>query len=81
MEYVMCYHISGCRPSPFAFFVVLQFPFFAAKVLMMKTIHAEIASMVTMVIRLKKKTDLFIVRFTNLKSYATIEAIIKGMAN
>jgi hypothetical protein len=81
MGYVRCYHIFRCRLSPFAFIIAIQYPSFAKKVLMMKTIRSEIASIVALVITLKKRTDLLIVQLTNLKTYATIEAIIKGMAN
>ena len=37
--------------------------------------------MFAIVVAIKKKTDLFIIRITNLKTFATVEAFIISMAN
>ena len=47
----------------------------------MKAITANVVAMIAKVEVLKKKTDLFIIRITNLKTFATLESIIISMAN
>ncbi len=47
----------------------------------MKAITINILAMIAKVEALKKKTDLFVLRIINLKTFATLESIIISMAN
>jgi hypothetical protein len=46
----------------------------------MKAITTKAVAMIAKVEALKKKTDLLIIRITNLKTYSTLESIIISMA-
>lgn len=47
----------------------------------MKTIITKALAIAAIVVAIKKKTDLLIIRVTNLKTFATVEALIISMAS
>jgi hypothetical protein len=47
----------------------------------MKRVTTKFIAWVAIVVEVKKRTDLLIIRITNLKTFATVEALIIGMAN
>jgi len=47
----------------------------------MKSIISKAAAAVAVIVEYKKKTNLFIIRLTNLKAFSTIESIVISMTN
>lgn len=76
----MKHHISSFHLSLLTWF--LHHPTIdLQKIFEMKTVINRCVAMAAKMATIKKEVDLLIVRLTNLKTYATVEAIVIGLAN